>query len=89
YSRYGMQTPAGAGMGNGNKEKSSFLWMALAKGKEMMKNFLASLQLQKDNPTLLTAQFRALSSQIPILYVLMIINALAVAITHLKSAPLW
>ncbi|MGO7376186.1 putative bifunctional diguanylate cyclase/phosphodiesterase [Rhizobium ruizarguesonis] len=54
-----------------------------------MKNFLASLQLQKDNPTLLLAQFRALSSQIPILYVLLIINALAVAITHLKSAPLW
>lgn len=52
-----------------------------------MKNFLASLQLQKDNPTLLLAQFRALSSQIPILYVLLIINALAVAITHLKSAP--
>ncbi|WP_281048236.1 hypothetical protein [Rhizobium ruizarguesonis] len=33
-----------------------------------MKNFLASLQLQKDNPTLLLAQFQALSSQIPILY---------------------
>ena len=54
-----------------------------------MKKFLASLQLQKDNPTLLTAQFRALSSQIPILYVLLVINALAVAITHLESAPLW
>ncbi|MBP2447504.1 putative bifunctional diguanylate cyclase/phosphodiesterase [Rhizobium leguminosarum] len=54
-----------------------------------MKNFLASLQLQKDNPTLLMAQFRALSSQIPILYVLLVINSLAVAITHLKSAPLW
>ena len=54
-----------------------------------MKNFLASLRLQKDNPTFLTAQFQALSTQIPILYVLLVINALAVAITHLKSAPLW
>lgn len=35
------------------------------------------------------AQFKALSSQIPILYVLLVINALAVAITHIKSAPLW
>ena len=54
-----------------------------------MKNFLASLRLQKDNPTFLTAQFQALSAQIPILYVLLVINALAVAITHIKSAPLW
>ena len=54
-----------------------------------MKNFLASMRLQKDNPTFLTAQFQALSAQIPILYVLLVINALAVAITHIKSAPLW
>jgi diguanylate cyclase (GGDEF)-like protein len=54
-----------------------------------MKNFIASLRLQKDNPKFLVAQFKALSSQIPILYVLLVINALAVAITHIKSAPLW
>ncbi|MGO8484880.1 hypothetical protein AB9F39_37500, partial [Rhizobium leguminosarum] len=46
-----------------NKEKSIFLWLARANGKETMKNFLASLQLQKYNPTLLLAQFRALSSR--------------------------
>ena len=51
-----------------------------------MKNFIASLRLQKDNPKFLVAQFKALSSQIPILYVLLVINALAVAITHIKSA---
>lgn len=54
-----------------------------------MKSFIASLRLQKDNPKFLMAQFHALSSQIPILYVLLIINALAVAITHIKTAPLW
>ncbi|XAZ24008.1 EAL domain-containing protein [Sinorhizobium sp. B11] len=54
-----------------------------------MKNFIASLRLQKDNPKFLVAQFKALSSQIPILYVLLVINALAVAITHIRSAPLW
>ncbi|WP_454848130.1 putative bifunctional diguanylate cyclase/phosphodiesterase [Rhizobium binxianense] len=54
-----------------------------------MKSFLAALRLQKDNPKFLVAQFQALSSQIPILYVLLIINSLAVAITHMRSAPLW
>ena len=54
-----------------------------------MKSFIASLRLQKDNPKFLMAQFQALSTQIPILYVLLIINALSVAITHIKSAPLW
>ena len=54
-----------------------------------MKSFIASLRLQKDNPKFLMAQFQALSTQIPILYVLLIINSLAVAITHIKTAPLW
>ncbi|MGV2101271.1 MULTISPECIES: putative bifunctional diguanylate cyclase/phosphodiesterase [unclassified Rhizobium] len=54
-----------------------------------MKSFIASLRLQKDNPKFLMAQFQALSTQIPILYVLLIINALSVAITHIKTAPLW
>jgi len=61
----------------------------MAKGKGTMKSFIASLRLQKDNPKFLMAQFQALSTQIPILYVLLIINALSVAITHIKSAPLW
>lgn len=54
-----------------------------------MKSFIASLRLQKDNPKFLMAQFQALSTQVPILYVLLIINALSVAITHIKTAPLW
>ncbi|TCL75560.1 EAL domain-containing protein [Rhizobium sp. BK251] len=54
-----------------------------------MKSFLAGLHLQRDNPTFLMAQYRALSSQIPVLYVLLVINALAVAITHIGTAPQW
>ncbi|MDE1990892.1 MAG: EAL domain-containing protein [Rhizobiaceae bacterium] len=54
-----------------------------------MKNLLSGMRLQKDNPTFLIAQYNALSSQIPILYILLVINALAVAITHIHTAPIW
>ncbi len=43
----------------------------------------------KENPTFLVAQYKALSSQIPVLYILLVINALAVAITHIHTAPMW
>ncbi|MGO4565441.1 putative bifunctional diguanylate cyclase/phosphodiesterase [Rhizobium sp. 2YAF20] len=54
-----------------------------------MKNLISGMRLQRDNPKFLLAQYDALSSQIPILYILLIINALAVAITHINAAPLW
>src|SRR5689334_241191 len=54
-----------------------------------MKSLLSGLRLQKDNPKFLVAQYDALSAQIPILYVLLVINALSVAITHIHAAPLW
>jgi diguanylate cyclase (GGDEF)-like protein len=54
-----------------------------------MKNFLSGLRLQRENPKFLVAQFDALSQQIPILYILLVINALAVAITHIHTAPFW
>ncbi|MFS8114844.1 EAL domain-containing protein [Rhizobium jaguaris] len=54
-----------------------------------MRNLLSGLRLQKENPTFLVAQYKALSSQIPVLYILLIINALAVAITHIRTAPMW
>ncbi|MBB3455644.1 diguanylate cyclase (GGDEF)-like protein [Rhizobium sp. BK313] len=54
-----------------------------------MRNLLSGLRLQKENPTFLVAQYKALSSQIPVLYILLVINALAVAITHIHTAPMW
>ncbi|MBB4567369.1 putative bifunctional diguanylate cyclase/phosphodiesterase [Rhizobium leucaenae] len=54
-----------------------------------MRNLLSGLRLQKDDPTFLLAQYKALSSQIPVLYILLIINALAVAATHIHTAPMW
>src|ERR1700712_1917999 len=54
-----------------------------------MKSVISGMRLQRDNPKFLVAQYDALSSQIPILYILLIINALAVAITHIHAAPLW
>ncbi|WFU02390.1 hypothetical protein QA648_00990 [Rhizobium sp. CB3171] len=54
-----------------------------------MRNLLSGLRLQKENPTFLVAQYKALASQIPVLYILLIINALAVVITHIHTAPMW
>src|SRR5262245_21696276 len=54
-----------------------------------MQNLLSGFRLQKDNPKFLVAQYNAVSSQIPILYILLIINALAVAITYIRTAPMW
>ncbi|WFU09459.1 EAL domain-containing protein [Rhizobium sp. CB3090] len=54
-----------------------------------MRNLLSGLGLQKEHPTFMVAQYKALSSQIPVLYILLIINALAVAITHIHTAPMW
>jgi diguanylate cyclase (GGDEF)-like protein len=45
--------------------------------------------LRRDQPKLLRAQVEALKVRVPILYVLLITNAAAVAATHIGTAPLW
>jgi len=42
-----------------------------------------------DNPRLLKAQYVALSNQIPLLYFILLVNSLALAWTHVGSAPRW
>lgn len=41
------------------------------------------------NPDLLVAQYQELKRQVPLLYALLSVNALAVAYTHLDHAPVW
>jgi len=44
---------------------------------------------RRDDSKLLLAQFEALSTRVPILYMLLVINAVAVSMTHIGTAPLW
>jgi diguanylate cyclase (GGDEF)-like protein len=42
-----------------------------------------------DNPDLVRAQIAALSTQVPMLYVILIVNSLAISVTHFGLAPTW
>ncbi|MFJ3681397.1 putative bifunctional diguanylate cyclase/phosphodiesterase [Pseudomonas sp. NPDC090208] len=49
----------------------------------------ALLGVQRDNPVLLRAQHVALSRQMPVMYVILLINSVALAVTHFHLAPDW
>lgn len=42
-----------------------------------------------DNPELLKAQYLALGRQLPLMYVILLVNTWALAATHMSTAPLW
>jgi diguanylate cyclase (GGDEF)-like protein len=60
-----------------------------------MRNLIAEIKLEareilrtpRDNPELIQAKLAAFSKQIPLLYALLVSNTLALAITHMRSAP--
>ncbi|HEX8590147.1 putative bifunctional diguanylate cyclase/phosphodiesterase [Pseudomonas sp.] len=47
------------------------------------------LSVQQDNTRLMEAQYIALSRQLPMMYVILLINTLALAATHYGIAPAW
>ncbi|WP_248799866.1 putative bifunctional diguanylate cyclase/phosphodiesterase [Pseudomonas sp. MWU13-2105] len=47
------------------------------------------LSVPHDNPRLLQAQYVALSRQLPLMYLILLLNMWALAITHLPTAPFW
>ncbi len=55
------------------------LWNCLRKG----------FSIEKDKPQLLTAQFKAFSKQLPLMYVILLINSWILSATHMSSAPRW
>ncbi len=59
----------------------------------MKKSLPASLKtlmsVPRDNPRLLKAQYVALSSQLPMMYFILLVNTLALAATHYAMAPVW
>src|ERR1700737_757823 len=60
-----------------------------------MRSLIADLKLEargifqtpRDNPELVQAKLAAFTKQIPLLYALLVSNTLALAITHVRSAP--
>ena len=51
--------------------------------------FANSLKIRTDKPELVRAQVNALTRQIPVLYMLLLANAVALAYTHYGTAPDW
>ena len=47
------------------------------------------MSVPRDNPRLLKAQFVALSRQLPMMYLILLVNTLALAATHYATAPRW
>ncbi|WP_059415395.1 putative bifunctional diguanylate cyclase/phosphodiesterase [Cupriavidus basilensis] len=45
--------------------------------------------VERDNPALLKAQYRAFSRKIPLMYFVLLVNSWALAFTHLDAAPRW
>lgn len=47
------------------------------------------MSLPRDNPRLLRAQYFALSTQLPLMYLILLVNTLALAATHYATTPRW
>jgi predicted signal transduction protein with EAL and GGDEF domain len=58
-------------------------------GKRLVGKLVALISVPSDNPRLLTAQFIALARQLPMMYMVLLINTWALAFTHWDSAPGW
>lgn len=54
---------------------------------DLLRGIKRLFAVEADNPELIRAQLEALTRQIPLLYLILIINSIAVATTHLGLAP--
>lgn len=57
--------------------------------KSYFRNLKSLWSLPINNPRLLEAQYLALSRQLPLMYVILIVNTWSLAVTHMDSAPRW
>lgn len=55
----------------------------------MLKRLHRFWLIERDKPELLKAQYKAFSNKIPMMYVILIVNSWALALTHINSAPHW
>ena len=47
------------------------------------------IAVRSDNPELLQAQYQSFARQMPMMYLILIANTWALAITHMAEAPIW
>ncbi|MBU4436564.1 MAG: bifunctional diguanylate cyclase/phosphodiesterase, partial [Alphaproteobacteria bacterium] len=52
-----------------------------------MKRIASVFAIRQDRPELLIAQATAFSRQVPMMYLVVLVNAIALAVTHFRSAP--
>jgi diguanylate cyclase (GGDEF)-like protein len=70
-------------------------WIKSSVQQGIMRNFIANIKSEaqgifrtpRDNPELVQAKLAAFSKHVPLLYALLVSNTLALAITHMASAP--
>ncbi len=53
------------------------------------RRFRDFMSVQRDNPELLKAQYRAFTRQMPMMYFILLTSSWALAMTHMKLAPPW
>ncbi|MCB5187114.1 EAL domain-containing protein [Methylobacillus caricis] len=56
---------------------------------EFLNNLRRSFSIETDKPQLLKAQYKAFSKQLPLMYVILLINSWILSATHISSAPRW
>ncbi len=54
-----------------------------------LKEIAGIFAIRRDRPELMIAQAKAFSRQIPMMYMLVVTNAVVLAATHFQSSPLW
>jgi diguanylate cyclase (GGDEF)-like protein len=55
----------------------------------LLSSLEALMSVRCDNPRLLQAQYIALSRQLPVMYLILLVNTVVLAWTHIADAPLW
>jgi len=61
----------------------------IAMTRKLLGKLRTLMSVPHDNPNLLQAQYVALSRQLPLMYLVLLLNMWALAFTHLPSAPFW
>lgn len=60
--------------------------MSMTRSWDKIARFVA---VQSDSPDLLKAQYQSFARQMPMMYLILMANTWALAITHMPKAPLW
>ncbi|MCB5189468.1 EAL domain-containing protein [Methylobacillus arboreus] len=57
--------------------------------REIWRGVKQGFSIEQDNPLLLKAQYKAFSTQLPLMYFILLVNSWILSSTHIDSAPHW